>query len=237
MAHLQQSPIPASELVEEYGNLKAALEAGAHEEGLNNAVCEELLRYLVLQRRLGKQNAKVSLSWCFLRKQFLQQPQVLMLQRQEWLQPSGVANRMSERSEVLSIDAVACMNTVWFCYYTICLSMQAWPSLYPSTSSISPSESVDKLLHWVLLNTVVRQRVEAALGCPILHNTLTSRLPDDLKVTRQLTTLNAMVRLGLPPDLSLWREPGTLMQGIRRMEVVAPSGQVRSSDLPLAATC
>jgi hypothetical protein len=86
---------------------------------------------------------------------------------------------------------------------------------------------MDKLLHWVLLNTVVRQQVEAALGGPIMHSTRTARSSDEVKVARQLGTMNVMERFGYPPDPSVWKEPGTLMEATRRMEVVDRTGQVR----------
>jgi hypothetical protein len=86
---------------------------------------------------------------------------------------------------------------------------------------------MDKLLHWVLLNTEVRDQVEAELNTRITHSTKTAGLPDEDKVSRQLCTMNIMERLGYPPQLSVWRAPGTLMEGTYKLEVNDTDEQVK----------
>jgi hypothetical protein len=96
---------------------------------------------------------------------------------------------------------------------------------------------MDKLLHWVLLNTPVRKQVEAALDMSITHSTgtchpqptdmCTAGLPEEAKVARQLSAMNLMERLGHTPELGVWREPGTLMEGTYKVEVNDQGGQVR----------
>lgn len=48
----------------------------------------------------------------------------------------------------------------------------------------SPSAALDKLQHWVLLNTCVRKKVEQALG-EIYHTTETADLPEEDKCRRR----------------------------------------------------
>jgi hypothetical protein len=169
------------------GNLRAVLKDGVQEEGLDDAVCKELLRYLIVQRELDRLTAEVRLKLGF-----------------------------------------SCCILV--CHSCLHLSMQApgrtWPPRYPRASDLSPSQSMDKLLHWVLLNTEVRGQVEAALDTHIAHSTRTAQLPDEDKVERQLVTMNIMTRLGLPPQLLVWREPGTLMDAIRGLKIQRQNGEV-----------
>jgi hypothetical protein len=85
---------------------------------------------------------------------------------------------------------------------------------------------MDRLLHWVLLNTHIRKQVEAALDTCITHSTETDELPDEDKVSRQLKTMNIMERLGYTSKLSVWREAGTLMEGTHVLQVQGQAGQV-----------
>jgi hypothetical protein len=79
----------------------------------------------------------------------------------------------------------------------------------PTASDMSPSEAIDTLLHWVLLNTAVRDKLEAVLGGHISHSTRPAEDDDIAKVRRQLCSMNTMSRCGLTPDLAVWRYPGS----------------------------
>jgi hypothetical protein len=91
---------------------------------------------------------------------------------------------------------------------------------------MSPSESVDKLLHWVLLNTAVRNKLEAVLGGQIEHSTSPACDSHTSKVARQLCAMNALYRCGLPPNMDVWCTPGTLMEATRELQVYDSAGQV-----------
>jgi hypothetical protein len=78
---------------------------------------------------------------------------------------------------------------------------------------------MDKLLHWVLLNTDIREQMETAFRNRITHSTRTAGLADEAKVARQLVTMNIMDRMRFSPELSVWREPGTLMEGTYKVEI------------------
>jgi hypothetical protein len=89
---------------------------------------------------------------------------------------------------------------------------------------------MDKLLHWVLLNTDIREQVEAALDTRIIHSTRTAGLPDEAKVARQLATMNLMEWMGFMPQLSVWREAGSLMEATCRLHILSRERQVRVAE-------
>ena len=53
-----------------------------------------------------------------------------------------------------------------------------------SKESFSPSAKIDKLLHWILLNTEARTIVEKYMGT-IYHSTITATLDEDKKCLRR----------------------------------------------------
>jgi hypothetical protein len=181
----------------DYGKLKAVLRDGVDEEGVDEAVCEELLRYLLVQAELDELNALV--------------------------RPATSCLDCCSRGHGMQ-DILISASRVWVALQA---SDNPWPPQYPLPTSLSPSQSMDKLLHWVLLNTAVRKQVEAGLDTSITHSTRTAGLPDRIKVSRQLVTMNIMERLGYPPRLSVWRELGTLMEGTYRLDVQNEDGKVR----------
>ena len=56
--------------------------------------------------------------------------------------------------------------------------------LSESRESFSPSAKIDKLLHWILLNTEARKVVEQYMGT-IYHNTETASLSEEEKCLRR----------------------------------------------------
>jgi hypothetical protein len=54
---------------------------------------------------------------------------------------------------------------------------------------VSPSEHLDKLWHWVLLNTAVRPAVYELVGGEVAHSTRTASDCDELKQTRMANAM------------------------------------------------
>ncbi|KAG1658039.1 hypothetical protein FOA52_014351 [Chlamydomonas sp. UWO 241] len=72
-----------------------------------------------------------------------------------------------------------------------------------------PSTTIDRLWHWMLLNTHVRVNVEALMGGDVQHFTSTASDPLHAKTMRRLVALNGMrAACGEPPCEEFWREPG-----------------------------
>ena len=51
--------------------------------------------------------------------------------------------------------------------------------------SLSPSAKLDKLQHWVLLNTEIRDEIESLLGWRISHSLSTAKLDETSKCSRR----------------------------------------------------
>lgn len=99
---------------------------------------------------------------------------------------------------------------------------------------MSPSPKLDRLWHWVLLNTAVADLVHAYVGGRVSHSTQSAGDDDSVKLQRMMRSLALMERFGFRPSLELWREPSTLADTIERVEVdgrvqyrgVAPKGDL-----------
>ena len=84
---------------------------------------------------------------------------------------------------------------------------------------VSPGPLVDALWHRMLLQSDVREAVDALLGGHVPHSLRDAdELSDGDKLARRLTAMNLMALAGWPPNPRFWREAGTLMH-----EVVAVS--------------
>ena len=79
--------------------------------------------------------------------------------------------------------------------------------------SLSPSQRLDALWHWMLLNTVVADQVHDLIGGD------TASDEDDAKVLRRLLAMTLMLANGDAPQLHLWEEPGTVFSGIQLLDV------------------
>ena len=85
--------------------------------------------------------------------------------------------------------------------------------------SLSPSQRLDELWHWMLLNTRVATQVHDLIGGVVHHSTDTASDEDDAKVLRRLRTMSLMLANGLAPQRHLWEEPGTVFSGIQLLDV------------------
>jgi Ubiquitin family len=84
---------------------------------------------------------------------------------------------------------------------------------------LSPSEDLDRLWHWMLLNTMVAKQVHEYIGGEVPHSTLGSCDKEEDKVNRQLRAMTLMAREGYEPQMGLWRSEATVMRGTRRVGV------------------
>jgi len=125
-----------------------------------------------------------------------------------------LAHKLRDGCDELSLPKEAAVELLRFLqtarWYDVIRSEDDFRSKdYPS---MSPSERLDKLWHWMLLNTKVADKVHAVIGGSVHHSTMGARDSDSDKVLRQCFAMTAMARLGgWKPRLDLWREPGTLM--------------------------
>ncbi|KAK9789202.1 hypothetical protein WJX73_007416 [Symbiochloris irregularis] len=86
------------------------------------------------------------------------------------------------------------------------------------SSRLSPSSKLDRLLHWVLLNTAVRDHVEEHVG-RVFHTTATAQQADAQKMERRLVSMECMAKEGWQPTLSLWEDPASLLSRLAPVEV------------------
>ncbi|KAK9790961.1 hypothetical protein WJX73_004236 [Symbiochloris irregularis] len=92
-----------------------------------------------------------------------------------------------------------------------------------SGSRLSPSATLDTLWHWMLLETDVRDKVEALIGGKVKHTQATMHHTDEEKMQRRLDTLECFAREGWQPVLSLWEEHGSVLSELAPV-TVAPEG-------------
>jgi hypothetical protein len=86
---------------------------------------------------------------------------------------------------------------------------------------MSPSAAMDRLWHHVLLNSTLRDEVDALTGGHVPHSTSTERLSDAEKAARQLFTLGLIERhSNVRPDLTVWCTPGTVMHHVERVPII-----------------
>ena len=80
---------------------------------------------------------------------------------------------------------------------------------------VSPGSLVDALWHRMLLQSDVREAVDALLGGHVPHSLRDAdELSDGDKLARRLTAMNLMALAGWQPTLEFWREAGTLMDDV-----------------------
>jgi hypothetical protein len=85
-------------------------------------------------------------------------------------------------------------------------------------SKLSPSAMLDRLWHWMLLESAVHDAVSELTG-RVWHTQETAGLLDASKIRRRLRTLTLFAREFAPPQLPLWEQPGTPFAGIRAIPV------------------
>ena len=92
--------------------------------------------------------------------------------------------------------------------------------------SLSPSQRLDDLWRWMLLNTRVATLVHDLIGGVVEHSTCAAWDGDDAKLLSRLRAMTLMLANGHAPQLHLWEEPGTVFSGIQLLDVaVAVAGR------------
>ncbi|KAI8464138.1 MAG: hypothetical protein J3K34DRAFT_492985 [Monoraphidium minutum] len=100
---------------------------------------------------------------------------------------------------------------------------------------VSPGPLVDALWHRMLLESEVRDAVDALLGGHVPHSALDAeRLGDSEKLGRRLTAMNLMALAGWPPEPEYWAEAGTLMAEVAAVSAGGLTAYV-SPRMPAAA--
>jgi hypothetical protein len=95
-----------------------------------------------------------------------------------------------------------------------------------NATDMSPPSTVQRLVHWVLLNTAVRDQLEAVLGGRINHSTGPFRVLQKDDYPSQLCAMNALQHCGLTPDKGVWCPTGKVMSVTHQVEVRDSVGQV-----------
>lgn len=100
------------------------------------------------------------------------------------------------------------------------LTTKRWMAFVGQDDLMSPSLMLDKLWHWMLLNTRIAASVYDFIGGVVEHSTTTMNDPDEVKVKRQLFSMTTMAQFGWLPTLDLWQVQGTLMSSVRKESVM-----------------
>lgn len=100
--------------------------------------------------------------------------------------------------------------------------------IYSPLLDLSPSTVLDKLWHYVLLETDLRKEVDQLVGGEVPHSKRGECHTDEVKARRQAASMTVMEYHGWKPQVALWAAPQTVMSGVRRVNVT-----VADSDSPL----
>jgi hypothetical protein len=100
-----------------------------------------------------------------------------------------------------------------------------------NAADMSPPSTVQRLLYWLMLNTAVRDKLEAVLGGRISHSTeaLMQDEPAGDSHRRELSAMNALQRCGLTPDRRVWCPSWNEMAATRQLEVHDSAGHILCS--------